>query len=327
MPVASYTVAIEPIGSATASSNRRSVTRPVLPAVAGRHGAVVGPAHPVEPLPRRSGAVSTVSACIACSVALRLAPDGIVSTGSRCRCTTCRSGKRAAQVVEVAEVRGRLEHPPLRRSRRAASSATGAAGASGAGGRTPARSRRCRATRGTPATSRAGLGHVREERVGEEDDLLLGLQRVHRVDREQVRRVLPWSAPRGPAPARSAGPRAAGSQSSARRDLLDLPAVARSAAASSAASSRCTSVVPLRIIPTTTTGAAITSSAISGWRRTHSCARSRIRRLCTTPGAQDERADLVEPGAAVAVEQHAERLLERARPEVVELLLRRAPRR
>ena len=38
---------------------------------------------------------------------------------------------------------------------------------------------------------RAGLGDVREERVGEEDDLLLGLAGVHRVDREQVRHPLP----------------------------------------------------------------------------------------------------------------------------------------
>ncbi len=35
---------------------------------------------------------------------------------------------------------------------------------------------------------RAGLGNVRQERVGEEDDLLLGLPGIHRVDREQFRR-------------------------------------------------------------------------------------------------------------------------------------------
>lgn len=51
----------------------------------------------------------------------------------------------------------------------------------------------------------------------------------------------------------------------------------------SAASRRCNSVVPLRIIPTTTIGAATRSSRISGWRRIHSWVRSRIRRLCTMP--------------------------------------------
>ena len=53
--------------------------------------------------------------------------------------------------------------------------------------------------------------------------------------------------------------------------------------AGSAASSRWARVVPLRIIPTTTTGSSTASSAISGWRRNHSCARSRIRSECTTP--------------------------------------------
>jgi hypothetical protein len=42
-------------------------------------------------------------------------------------------------------------------------------------------------------------------------------------------------------------------------------------------------VVPLRIIPTTTIGAAMRSSVIAGFRRIHSCARNLMRRLCTIP--------------------------------------------
>ena len=34
----------------------------------------------------------------------------------------------------------------------------------------------------------AGLGHMRQERVGQEDDLLFSLPRIHRVDDKQVRR-------------------------------------------------------------------------------------------------------------------------------------------
>ena len=57
--------------------------------------------------------VSTVSACIACRVAFRLAPEAIVVRGSRCMCTTCRSGNCGAQHVQIAQVRRRFEHPAL----------------------------------------------------------------------------------------------------------------------------------------------------------------------------------------------------------------------
>ena len=109
---------------------------------------------------------------------------------------------------------------------------------------------------------RAGLGDVGQKRVGEEDDLLLGFARVHRVDGEQVRRQfagfgLPRSlmAMRGSTPAQLV--------SSPRRDLDHLPAVG-AVERGSAASRRCSSVVPLRIIPTTTIGATTRSSGSPG---------------------------------------------------------------
>ena len=66
------------------------------PAVPDRRCPVIGPAQGIRCshcAPTRFR--STVSACIACSVALRLAPDAIVVRGSRCMWTMCTSGNRA----------------------------------------------------------------------------------------------------------------------------------------------------------------------------------------------------------------------------------------
>ena len=79
--------------------------------------------------------------------------------------------------------------------------------------------------------------------------------------------------------------------------------------------------MPLRIIPTTTIGATIVSSRISGCRRIHSWARSRIRRLCTMPDRRMCVADVVEVGAGVVGQQHAQRLLEVPGPQSVSAFL------
>jgi hypothetical protein len=213
-------------------------------------------------------------------VAFRLAPDGMVASGSRCRCTRCRSEARP-QVVEAAEVGGRLEHPsvgglaalpllPLQQLEHPVEVVIGRREVLGVD---PGAVRR---------HVRAGLGDVGEERVGKEDDLLLGLTGVHRVDRVEVGRPLARELLAGLGlrdPRVGDGPVVA----EPRRALDDLPAVRAVEPVVGRESSRCTSVVPLRIMPTTTTGAATISSAISRCRRNHSVARSRIRRLCTVP--------------------------------------------
>ncbi len=104
---------------------------------------------------------------------------------------------------------------------------------------------------------RAGLRHVGQERVGQEDDLLLGLAGVHRVDREQFRCQLARFRLARLADRRCGGPRAPTTGSRAGARPRRPPSRTRSESGGSAASSRCSSVVPLRIMPTTTIGATI----------------------------------------------------------------------
>ena len=143
----------------------------------------------------------------------------------------------------------------------------------------------------------AGLGHMRQERVGQEDDLLFGLPRIHRVNDEQVRRQFAGLgfARFADGDARiDTGERVV----QAGRGLDHLPAVGtveprvggqqslqqRGAAAHHPDNDdRCRDAL-VRESP--------------GVRRIHSWARSRIRRLCTMPDAQDVHPDDVQVGGS-----------------------------
>ena len=97
-------------------------------------------------------------------------------------------GKPGPQVIEIAEMGGRLQHParggrnraglpflPLQELQHAVQIRVGGSEVLGVDPRSVLRHM------GT------GFGHVRQERVGEKDDLLLGFPGVHRMDGEQVR--------------------------------------------------------------------------------------------------------------------------------------------
>ena len=96
--------------------------------------------------------------------------------------------KPGPHVVEIAEMGGRLQHPacgggdgaglpllPLQELQHSVQIPVGGSEVLGVDPRSVLRH------------MGAGFGHVGQERVGEEDDLLLGFPGVHRMDGEQVR--------------------------------------------------------------------------------------------------------------------------------------------